>query len=353
MIKSKKKLLLSLAIVVIAFFAGFAIYRVANDSGEIYLYGEAHAVPVILDKELELWNEYYHEEGMRDLFVELPYYHAEFLNIWMQSDSDDILDELWEELKGTYGGESVAKDFYRSIKKDCPETIFHGTDVGHLYDITGERYLAYLREHGQENSSNYKRAQEVMEQGEHYYKEDDRNVRDVYREGKLVENFIWEFEQLKGKDIMGIYGGAHTNKGYSKELPSMAEQLKEKYQGKVHTEDLSKGYDEFTLGTKDILEVNGKKYEISLLVKARSEIEGKSYDQVEVWELEEGSGDFEDMPIGETVLSDSAYPFIIGYGKIYVLDFYTGDEFGERMIFRSDETAMDDGSIIARELLYQ
>ena len=116
----------------------------------------------ILDKEFELWNQYYHENGMRYLFVEFPFYCSEFLNVWMQEDNDEILDGMWEEIAGTLGATGANKEFYKKIKKACPETIFYGTDVGHKYDTLGEQYLSYLREHGQENSDNYKRAQEII-----------------------------------------------------------------------------------------------------------------------------------------------------------------------------------------------
>ena len=41
----------------------------------LYLYGEFHANDELLQRELALWKDYY-EDGMRDLFVELPYYTA-------------------------------------------------------------------------------------------------------------------------------------------------------------------------------------------------------------------------------------------------------------------------------------
>nr|WP_317282752.1 hypothetical protein [uncultured Sellimonas sp.] len=58
---------------------------------------------------------------------------------------------------------------FQKIKKECPETIFCGTDVGHQYATSGERYLAYLREHGQNDSADYRRAQEIMKQGKTFY----------------------------------------------------------------------------------------------------------------------------------------------------------------------------------------
>ncbi|WP_242860603.1 hypothetical protein [Clostridium sp. KNHs205] len=68
---------------------------------------------------------------MRHLFIELPYYTAEFLNVWMQSDSDDILDAIYDEWNGTMIHTPDIIEFYKNIKSRCPETIFHGTDVGH------------------------------------------------------------------------------------------------------------------------------------------------------------------------------------------------------------------------------
>ena len=39
------------------------------------------------------------------------------------------------------GATGANKEFYKKIKKACPETIFYGTDVGHKYDTLGEQYL--------------------------------------------------------------------------------------------------------------------------------------------------------------------------------------------------------------------
>lgn len=74
---------------------------------------------------------------------------------------------MWEEIAGTLGATRANKEFYKN-KESMSETIFYGTDVGHKYDTLGEQYLNYLREHGQENSDNYKRAQEIINQGKIY-----------------------------------------------------------------------------------------------------------------------------------------------------------------------------------------
>lgn len=132
--------------------------------GEIYLYGETHSKQSILDKELSIWGEYY-EKGMRDLFVEFPYTDAQFLNLWMQADDDELLDLQFKDWGGTEGGTEVMKNFLKQIKEQYPETVFHGTDVGHTWESTGPRYLAYLEANGQKDTEEYKRTQENMEQG--------------------------------------------------------------------------------------------------------------------------------------------------------------------------------------------
>ena len=61
-----------------------------EEIGEIYLYGEYHANEHLLQKELALWKDCY-ARGVRYLFVELPYYTAQYLNLWMQAEDDTIL----------------------------------------------------------------------------------------------------------------------------------------------------------------------------------------------------------------------------------------------------------------------
>ena len=60
------------------------------ETGRIYLYGETHATQAHLDQELAAWNDYYHQQGLRDLFIEAPSYAADFLNLWMQAEDDGL-----------------------------------------------------------------------------------------------------------------------------------------------------------------------------------------------------------------------------------------------------------------------
>lgn len=208
-----------------------------QEDPQIYLYGEAHDVQAILDRELEAWQEHY-EDGMRHLFVELPYCTAEYYNLWMQSDDDEILEACYADIEGTAAHSPSVLEFYKAIKRTCPETIFHGTDVGHQYGSTGARFVEYLQQQGLESSEMYALAQQDNEQGRRFYEQED----DVYRENAMTENFVREFDALGGEPVMGIYGSAHTgldSLDFTNSVPSMANQLQERYGDIIYVEDLS------------------------------------------------------------------------------------------------------------------
>ena len=109
----------------------------------------------------------------------------------MQADDDELLDLQFKDWEGTEGGTEVEKNFLKQIKERYPETVFHGTDVGHTWESTGPRYLAYLEANEQKDSEEYRRAQENMEQGKRYYeiKATDEASSVRYREDRMVENF--------------------------------------------------------------------------------------------------------------------------------------------------------------------
>ena len=127
--KRSKKMIIAITIAVVAliilgFFAMRFFAKRGQSSGEIFLYGEEHSVENILEKEFELWSSYYQNDGVRDLFVELPYYTAEYINLWMKSDGDDILDSLYQDWTGTVMYSQAVVNFYKRIKDECPETVF-------------------------------------------------------------------------------------------------------------------------------------------------------------------------------------------------------------------------------------
>ncbi len=305
-----------------------------NQVGQIYLYGEMHGVAAILDKEFELWKGYYDTQKMRHLFVELPYYTAEFLNVWMQSDNDDMLNELFGDAAGTQGASEVNKMFYQRIKKECPETIFHGTDVGHQYDTTGVRYLTYLEDQKLESSEQFTFAKEAIEQGKAFYAKRDF----VYREKIMTENFKREFDQLETESVMGIYGSAHTGLDQldsTKSFPCMANQLNKIYIENMHSEDLSS----FVLLQDpirvDSIEVAGKTYQASYFGEQdRSGF--KDYEAFEFWRLEDAYVDFKDIVKGENVLPYDNYPMRIEAGQVFVIDLKKTDGSVQRVYYRSD-----------------
>lgn len=202
---------------------------------QICLYGESHGNKRLMEKELALWQAYY-SQGWRHLFIEFPYYTAQFLNIWMEETDDAILDALLEDLEGSilYGNDDF-RAFLLTIKQTCPETVFHGTDVGHQHATTGQRYLALLESEGMTDSEEYALALENMEQGIRFYE----NLDHAYREECMTSNFIREFDSLEGWSIMGIYGSAHTNLevAYSA-VPPMAQRLREIYGDMVTSQEV-------------------------------------------------------------------------------------------------------------------
>ncbi len=341
--KQSKKALITIAItvaVLILILLGYSAMEFAaknsHSSGEIFLYGEIHSVKNILDKELELWSSCYHNDGIRDLFVELPYYTAEYLNLWMKSDNDDILDMLYQDWAGTALYSQEVLSFYRQIKAEYPETVFHGTDVGHQYDTTGKRFLEYLESTGQQQSELYRLSQENIEQGQYYYQHSDS----VYREKTMTGNFIREFESLDGAAVMGIYGSAHTNTEAmdyaTNSVPCMANQLHRKYGGALHTEDLSS----LALNTEayrtDTILIGGKEYTALYFGKVDLSAVLPEYQYREFWRLENAYDDFRDNSTTGNVLPYSNYPMVVETGQVFVIDYTKADGSVVREYHRSD-----------------
>jgi len=186
-----------------------AVDSYPTDDTQIMLYGEYHGVQSYYAAEYDLWVNYY-GEGYRDLFIELPYYTAEFLNVWMHESDDIIIDRVFYDLEGSPAGNEYYYQFFQDIKKNCPETVFHGTDVGHEFDTTGLSYLSYLEENGLKDSPEYVKAAECIKQGIEFYTDETYyEGLSLLRENYMVENFIDAYDSVGGK-VMGIYGSDHT-----------------------------------------------------------------------------------------------------------------------------------------------
>ncbi|WP_083677870.1 hypothetical protein [Paenibacillus sp. FSL R7-0337] len=298
-------------------------------TGQIYLYGESHGVAKIMDKEYEAWSDYYHNKGMRHLFVEQSYYAAEYLNLWMQSDNDDILEELYQDWEGTPGHVPYTKTFFQKIKSGCPDTIFHGTDVGHQRDKTGKRFLSYLADNNPTGSEMYTLTTEAIQQGLIYY----RSYDNVYRENKMAENFIREFEKLGSENIMGIYGAAHTGvnemERITQAVPCMANQLRKHYGRNLHSEDISWMAKDIEPLRVDEITMQGKKYAASYFGK--SDLSGfKDYAFREFWRLEGAYADASKLPLTDNVLTYDQYPMLIEKGQVFAISYTKTDGTTER-----------------------
>lgn len=292
---------------------------VARASGSIYLYGEAHGVAKIFDKEYKLWSQYYHNEGMRHLFVELPYFTAEYLNLWMQSDNDDILEEIYDDWERTRSHNPDVKEFYKKIKSECPETIFHGTDIGHQYETTGSRYLSYLVANDLGESEKYTLTMEAIRQGRVFYSKEDG----VYREDTMTENFIREFEKLGNESVMGIYGSAHTGLDEmdykTQSIPCMGNQLQEHYGDNIYSENLSWIAKDIEPSRVDYISLQGKEYAASYFGK--QDLNGfKDYAYREFWRLEDAYEDIKDLPLVDNYLPYDNYLMPIEVGQVFVVN---------------------------------
>ena len=287
--------------------------------GHIYLYGESHGNEKILNKEFELWNSYY-KSGMRHLFVELPYYTTEFLNIWLKEDSDQILNQLYSDSAGTPGNTPYSMEFYIKIKEQCPETIFHGTDVGHQYESTGIRFLDYLEKNNLQDSLKYKLTEEVIDQGIYFY----GPPKDyLYRENKMVSNFIRELETLDNTDLMGIYGSAHTKSNdlnFTEKIPNMFTQICSIVNCKITTTDLTPLAKDIESVRTDDVSIHNKTYKASYY--GRQDLTGfKNFKYREFWCIENAYEDFKSMKKGDDVLPYDNYLMNIELKNIYMVKY--------------------------------
>lgn len=336
--KNKKWYALFFAIVILLGLVACGDETASKPTGQIHLYGEAHADEKILQRELEIWNDYYHNEGMRHLFVEYSYGGAEFLNMWMKSDNDDILDALYEEWEGTLAYSPLVKNFYKQIKADCPETIFHGIDVGHQFNTTERRYLEYLEQKGLKNTEQYALAEEGAEQGRKFHsKEKDH----VYRENTMTENFIREFDSLDGESVMGIFGSDHIGLEamdfMTQTVPCMGNQLKQHYGDIVSSEDLIWILKETEPLRVDRIEVNGKSYEAAYFGKI---VWSEAGELCEFWRLEDAYEDFKDNKKNGDRIYYRTYPMLIEEGQVFCTVITQTDGSVIRDYYRSDGNKM-------------
>lgn len=322
---------------------------IVNETGILYLYGEQHGKKAIIEKELELWKQYYHEESMRHLFLEMPYFTAELLNVWMSEDSDKILDDLDFD---NWGADQEIRAFYKEIKTECPETVFHGTDIGHNYLVNGIKYRNYLEDNDLVDSQKYRLNEEAIQQGKYFNGTGD----DIYRESKMVENLTREFNMLNDQSIMGIYGAAHISlEPYTREsqtVETMAYQLSKIYGDRVITEDLKSEIIKSQLKEPisiDEIEVAGKTYQASYFGKMDI-VWSTTIKYIEFWRLDNAYEDLKNLELtGETYTYD-LFPMVIEDNQIYMFVATVKDD-TTITVFALTDGEMVDGMLITKQIL--
>lgn len=335
-VKSNRKLAaLMLAALTVSLLLSACGPKTPEQTGQIYLYGEIHGTEIVYEKEFELWSDYYHNRGMRHLFIEIPYFEAEYMNLWMQADSDDILEDLSGEINYYEGYINL----FKRIKEECPETIFHGMDVGFQYWSTGEHFLEYLESVGQKDSEQYRLAQENMEQGRRFYEAEDGSPQEdwAYREDRMAENFAREIDLLGQADVMGINGGAHVRPGamdyMTGTVPNMETQFQERYGERVHSEMVAdlivEGY------RTDTIEMGGKEYTAEYFGK-RFLFDTPDCEYEEYWRLEDAFEDSKDMKRLYAYMAYFMFPMKVEDGQVILVEDTKNNGTKERWFYRAD-----------------
>ena len=317
--------------------------------GQIYLYGEQHHNEAMEKKQLELWYNHYHNDGMRHLFVEYPYYTAEFLNIWMKADDNEILDMLIDDLKLHSEAGEMGEDFanmvkfFEMLKAHLPETVFHGTDIGHQYDM-GQKFLQHLRDNGLEGSEKYRIAQENIEQGVLY--RDKLQANDSRRSEMMVQNFIREFDALGGESVMSLfYGMEHVCFGNYPDSHgggvTMASRLKERYGDNLHAVSLIDLME--TVGTPEEVVIAGRPYTAQFFGKNNIGHGHPTIADIAFWRLDNAYDEFAgNAPTGDW-LPYNNYPTPVKSRDVFVIAYTMKSGEIMRMYHRADEGAVYEG----------
>ena len=330
-------------VLMLALAAPGAAAAVQPETGRIYLYGETHADAACLEQEMAAWDRYYKELGMRDLFIEVPSYTAQFMNLWMKAEDDAILSRLFEDLEGTLMHDQKIWDFYKSIKEQYPETVFHGFDVGHQYNTTGARYLIGLALTGQMGSADWDEAQRVIDQGKQYYQTGDN----AYRENAMTENLTRAFEALPmGASVMVITGSAHSNlyamDYYTGAVPCMANQLRQQYGAALVARNLSAGIDYARAGETAPVTLGGAEYTAVCLGEQDLTALSDQYLSRTYWLIPDSYAAAAALPADGTVLPHTEYISPVETGQVYRLDYLCADGSTVQWFYRADGALWQD-----------
>lgn len=228
----------ALALCTAILLSGCASVQKKSDT-RIYLLGEAHGSPAIMKFEEEQWENCY-ANGMRHLFIEFDYWTAKLLNVWMHEESDEILLVIYDSTEGNQIHIPEFLEFYRNIKANCPETVFHGIDIWGGPEIEDLPVWIEAGMITEEESKILKADAECRNKFLKY--ETEYYSPWAIREPQMTLNFIREFDALPADEkIMGIFGNAHVC--YEREpnghCESMRVQLEKHYGVKIECTDIT------------------------------------------------------------------------------------------------------------------
>ena len=337
-------------LVVLALACGLTAGAAAPPQSRVLLLGEQHGDAANLERESELWSQCY-QQGMRHLFVEYPYYDAWLLNRWMQAEDDQLLEQFFQDIAGTAADTQPQREFFRQIKAQQPETVFHGTDIGHQYWSSGQRCLELLRAEDRQDSPEYRRTQQVMQQGAQYYTGQQQDLTEAslrqsrpadqtaedYREQAMTENFIWELDQLEGQSVLGIYGRAHLQGQTANGLPRMADRLKQHYgPEQIQTLDLHWRIESPAART---LTLGGGEYPAVSVGREDISDWAADYASRSFWRLEDASGALSAAPLSGDVLPYHNYPVQVEVGQAFAVEYIRKNGESQWLYYRADGTS--------------
>jgi hypothetical protein len=150
----------------------------------------------------------------------------------------------------------------------------------------------------------------------------------------MTENFIREFDQLDGENIMGIYGANHVmEKKFtwnSETVTSMLMDLRKHYGDIIHVEQLKikiNGLKSFT--------INKKEYKVTYLGK--QELNGfNNYSYREYWRVEDAYDDVKDIFKDGQVVPYNNYPVSIVKGEVFLIIYTFKNGAQNVVLYRSD-----------------
>ena len=270
--------------------------------------------------------------------MEMPYFTAEFLNLWMKENNDDIFMAIFSDLEGTAMNTPANMEFFRRIKKELPNTIFHGTDIGHQYLTTGARFLQFLQQNRMQSTEKYRLAKEAIEQGRRFYNDPGDNH--SLRADMMLENFIREFDNLDGASVMSaFYGSAHVSLGnypaYLGGGATMASRLRERYGPMVNATNLHLNMLQNLVGIPDRIQVGGKEYAAMYFGEQDLRAWSNNFLMREFWRLENAYDDFRNNPLSGEVLPFNNYPMLVETGQVFAIRFTLWDGSTEMGYYRA------------------